>query len=190
MQVSIRSATLDDVPTIMWICRDPLVAPNQYRVGLSAELGFRAIVAGEMAMGRYERRISSIDVDGDMVGYIHHDHHFSRGAENVTLGWNLAPKHWGRGIMPAAVQQLMAWCVAKRRTQLFVAECFRENARCIRVMEKIGFLPAPISSFDRFVTALSNGSWKWVLRFEKDLRQRQAALRVASRLTDQENSQA
>jgi RimJ/RimL family protein N-acetyltransferase len=182
MKVSIRCATLDDLPTIMRICLDPQVQPNQYRVDASAATGFRMIIAGEAVLGRYERCISSIEVDGVMAGYIHHDHSLSVGAESVTFGWNLAPSYWGQGIMPAAVNQLVDWCIAERTTKLFVAECFRDNQRCIRVIEKLGFQSAPISYFDRFVTSLAHGNWKWVLRYELDLRQATAASRQSGQI--------
>lgn len=175
MKVSIRSATLDDLATIMRICLDPQVRPNQYRVDGSAEPGFRMIIAGEAVLGRYERRISSIEVDGAIAGYIHHDHSFARGAETVTLGWNLAPTYWGQGVMPAAAKQLVEWCISERKTKLFAVECFKENQRCIRVIEKLGFQPRSISYFHRFVNSIAHGNWKWVLRFELDLRQISAA---------------
>lgn len=181
MKVSIRSATLDDLSTIMRICLDPQVQPNQYRVNASAATGFRMIIAGEAVLGRYERCITSIEVDGVMAGYIHRDHNFTRGFETVTFGWNLAPSYWGRGIMPDAVSQLVDWCVAERKTKRFIVECFRENQRCLRVIEKLGFQPAPISYFDRFVTALAHRCWNWVLRFELDLREATAAELHASR---------
>jgi RimJ/RimL family protein N-acetyltransferase len=171
MQISIRSATQEDVPSIMRICLDPQVTPNQYRVSAKAEPGFRAIVAGEVVLGRYERRITIIEVNGEIAGYIHHDHSFFRGAEAVAFGWNLAPVHWGKGIMPVSVKQLMDQCVSERKTQLFIVECFRDNQRCLRVIDKLGFREAPISLYERAVTALAQRCRKWVLRFEIDLRQ-------------------
>ena len=68
--------------------------------------------------------------------------------------------------MPAAMSQLIEKLLREENCKTFVAECFRENARCIRVMEKLGFRPVPKSLYDRFVDAVSCLCLKWVLKYE------------------------
>jgi RimJ/RimL family protein N-acetyltransferase len=166
MQLSIRDAHLDDIRTIMLIARHPLVTPNQYRLGLAAEAGFHQMLSPDWPRYSLDWRLTSIILNDRMIGYIHHNHDFSRGLKRARLGWNLHPQFWGRGIMPAAVTQLIQRCIREDETSHFVAECFSDNARCKRVIAKIGFKEVPISLFDRVVDALAHGNLKWVHRFE------------------------
>lgn len=55
------------------------------------------------------------------------------------LGYWLARSHWGRGIMPGAVAATLAYAFDTLGIKLVRSGVFVDNARSLRVQEKLGF---------------------------------------------------
>lgn len=168
MQPTVRDTTIDDVATMVLICRHPLVQPHQFKLGPRLEAGFRHLLTVDRFHGGMDHRFTSIEVESKVVGYITHGHYHRNGKAAARLGWNLHPDYWGRGIMPAALTILFDRCSQEHDTQLFSADCFRQNARCKRVLAKLGFYRVPIGLIDRIVLAMGNDCFYWIERFHLD----------------------
>ncbi|MDR7151270.1 RimJ/RimL family protein N-acetyltransferase [Hydrogenophaga palleronii] len=57
----------------------------------------------------------------------------------VDLGYVLAPKYWGQGLMPEAVRGLTEWALSQERFYRVQAFCDVENKASQRTLEKAGF---------------------------------------------------
>ena len=85
-------------------------------------------------------KCATIVVDGDFAGHI--SQQFSihvNGGHHCSLGWNIKPELWGKGIMVEALNALFSQRFAESATSKFTACCFESNSRNIRVLQKIGF---------------------------------------------------
>ncbi len=70
------------------------------------------------------------------VGAFRQDNIHNKTAE---LGYYLAEKYWGNGLMTEAVQQLCDYIFANTDIIRIYAEPFAHNAASCRVLEKVGF---------------------------------------------------
>ncbi len=61
-----------------------------------------------------------------------------RGTDDIEIGWWLAREHWGRGLATEAAREALRFAFAEARLDRVVAVARPENARSLRVMEKIG----------------------------------------------------
>lgn len=57
----------------------------------------------------------------------------------VDLGYVLAPRYWGQGLMPEAVRSLSEWALTQERFFRVQAFCDVENKASQRTLEKAGF---------------------------------------------------
>lgn len=55
------------------------------------------------------------------------------------IGYVLAKEHWGKGLMPEAVQAVIADCFANRDVEALTCGHFLKNSQSKRVIEKCGF---------------------------------------------------
>ena len=58
----------------------------------------------------------------------------------VDLGYVLAPRYWGQGLMPEAVRCLAEWALSQERFFRVQAFCDVENKASQRTLEKAGFV--------------------------------------------------
>lgn len=75
-----------------------------------------------------------IEYEGKPMGMVGMHHMLGR----VTFGYVIAKAHWGRGIMPEAINALIDWALAQEgvyRAQIF---CHVDNTKSQRVIEKCG----------------------------------------------------
>jgi len=61
-----------------------------------------------------------------------------RNGYTVELGYVLAKRHWGSGLMAEAARCIMDWWLAQPGIRRVLAYCDVENTASARVMEKIG----------------------------------------------------
>lgn len=61
------------------------------------------------------------------------------GAHGIDLGYLLARKAWGRGLMAEAVEEVAKWALAQTDVFRVWATCDVENPASARVLEKAGF---------------------------------------------------
>jgi len=74
--MNVRQTTLDDIDGILHVRQDPNVVPHQYRLDenrYSKEL--KQILGGGDNTGVSTTRYSSLDENGELVGYVRHDHY-------------------------------------------------------------------------------------------------------------------
>jgi RimJ/RimL family protein N-acetyltransferase len=169
MQIAVRDTTTDDIDAIFRIRHDPLVVPHQYSTSLMGTIDdWRDLLAGKITTELFAFRSSTI-VDGDsIVGHVSQWHMTSNDRLIVQCGWNLTPAYWGRGVMCAALTQLFSRFFIVDGVAHVFADCFRGNRRCIRLMDKLGFVPNGIPLHLRAVLAYSNRCFHWIKRFRLD----------------------
>lgn len=164
MEFRIRPTVPEDLEEMFRIMTHPLVKAQQYPIGLldSVERWRRHLFG---ATYRGPTTNSTILVDDKIAGYI--ERWFRRDARReirASYGWNLAPEYWGRGLMPAILaQDFTSHFTEPRFAEIFI-DCFRDNARCIRVLEKLNCRPTFISPIERVETMIRNRCPRWVLR--------------------------
>src|SRR5712692_7215947 len=59
----------------------------------------------------------------------------------TELGWTLAREHWGQGYATEAAAALRAWANGERGLERLISLISPDNARSIRVAEKLGATP-------------------------------------------------
>ena len=67
------------------------------------------------------------------------------GGPDIELGFHLARAHWGHGYATEAARACLAWALAERAERV-VAIVDPANQRSVRVLDKIGMLPAGTES--------------------------------------------
>lgn len=93
-------------------------------------------ISKEMAKEKPENYVMVIEIDGEVVGAVglHHIVHSHKG----EMGYWLAEKHWGKGIMPEAVKKFMAHTIRKFKLRRLHAYAYAHNKKSMKVMEKVG----------------------------------------------------
>ncbi|GAB4136874.1 MAG: GNAT family N-acetyltransferase [Bacteroidia bacterium] len=92
-----------------------------------------------MASGNFPLRIFAIEIDGEAAGGIglHPQEDIYR--RNMELGYWLAEKHWGKGIMPNAIREITDYGFRNFDIDRIFARPFGSNKASQRVLEKAGF---------------------------------------------------
>lgn len=80
-------------------------------------------------------------------------------------GRNLAPAYWGRGIAVVVLLQLFDDLFDDRQIDIALSDCFSDNQRCIRVLEKLDYEPVGISPLERLCILTLNRCLHWIRRF-------------------------
>lgn len=83
--------------------------------------------------------IFAIDVNGTAVGSIGIHPQSDIMKMNAELGYWLGEAYWGKGIVPAAVKQVVAFAFATYNINRIYARPFGTNLASQRVLEKCGF---------------------------------------------------
>jgi len=79
-----------------------------------------------------------IDIDGEVAGSLgFHNINFEK--RSAEVGYWLAKKYWGKGIMVKAVRELLRIGFGKNKYVRIIAYTMDENKRSWRVLEKVGF---------------------------------------------------
>jgi RimJ/RimL family protein N-acetyltransferase len=165
MDFRLRPTEPDDLEELVRISKDPQVSAQQYRLGRSFgveqwrralfEVGYR---------GPYTN--STILSEGRIAGFIQRCFWPAARREiRAAYSWNLAPEFWGRGLMPAVLTQDFVSHFAEPRLAEIDVDCFRDNLRCVRVLEKLAFRKVFISPFERVESMIRFCSSRWVLRY-------------------------
>lgn len=150
MNVSIRPVIEEDGQRIFDLRRDPRLQGMQYSLWwFDSPKKFVRSDGNNGRLPRYGTLRSAILVDDEFAGHISQT--FTppsvrlTGAEvEVSLSWDLFPELWGLGIMPSALNKLLAQRFRQNEKIDFVACCFASNQRCCRVIDKLGFIEEPL----------------------------------------------
>lgn len=83
--------------------------------------------------------LRAIVVEGRAVGGVGLHPQTDLHRPNAEIGYWLSEDYWGRGIMPAAVAELVAFGFTMLDIDRIFASVFAENTASQRVLEKVGF---------------------------------------------------
>lgn len=93
-------------------------------------------IAGVKTGMRFPYVLSAKDKPNDPIGMLE-----ARALQHtVDLGYVLAPRYWGQGLMPEAVRGLTEWALSQERFYRVQAFCDVENKASQRTLEKAGFV--------------------------------------------------
>lgn len=93
----------------------------------------------EMAMQAKPTAIFAIEVDGEAAGGIGLHPQYDIQRRNAELGYWLAEPHWGKGIVTAAVREMVEYAFNNFDIDRVFARPFGSNLASQRVLEKAGF---------------------------------------------------
>lgn len=79
------------------------------------------------------------DADAKLIGVIGADSFELGNTHKAEIGYWLAPKYWGKGIMSDAVRAYIGYAFGELRLLKLVAHVFETNAGSARVLEHNGF---------------------------------------------------
>lgn len=92
-----------------------------------------------MALTRSDMTLLAIEIEGEPAGGIGIHPQSDIHRRNAELGYWLAEKHWGRGIMTKAVREMVDLAFRKYDIDRIFARPFSNNPGSQRVLEKAGF---------------------------------------------------
>jgi RimJ/RimL family protein N-acetyltransferase len=97
---------------------------------------FAGRIEKEMKKEKPKNFLMVIEIDGEVVGAI--------GAHDIThghkaeMGYWLAEKHWGKGIMSEAVAKFMTHVFPQFKLRRICSYAYAHNAASMKVLEKVG----------------------------------------------------
>ena len=169
MTLIVRSSKIDDIDSILRIKSDPKVACRQYQVDQTAYSEMlRRVLGGDNKTEIFTTQYSTIEKDGESIGYVRHDHYEVDGGKMVSCAWNLISSHWGQGIMKFSLTQLLNEWILGTEVQHVFADHFRGNERCKRLLDRLVFVSQEIPLLERLTTAYQQRSLHWVVRRRLD----------------------
>ena len=83
--------------------------------------------------------IFAIEMDGEVVGSISLTPGADAEHSSAELGYWLARKHWGKGLMTRAVATITEWGFSRLELRRIFARPYVDNFASIRVLEKCGY---------------------------------------------------
>ena len=85
-------------------------------------------------------KVFAIDVDGEAVGSIGIFPQTDIHEKNAEMGYWLAEEYWGKGIIPEAINEIVAYGFQTFDIVRIFARPFSTNLNSQRVLEKAGFI--------------------------------------------------
>jgi RimJ/RimL family protein N-acetyltransferase len=161
----VRDSILDDLPEVYRVRSHEMVRPHQYRIVPDPDKIWEQWIQQNARVGDHWFRVSTILYDQKVAGYVAQTITFTNQQPFADCGWNLAPDYWGRGIMRAALQVILQRLFTEDKMQYVIADCFRNNVRCKRLLSKLHFTQIGIPVFERVKTACQMRCLHWVERY-------------------------
>jgi ribosomal-protein-alanine N-acetyltransferase len=167
LTLSIRDTVVDDLSEIFRIRTHELVRPHQYKIRAGDSIdAWRDRVSGDNRVGSALFKCVTIREDERIIGHVA-QFHYER-ARAVQCGWDLDPQYWGRGIMTEALGILFDQFCVNDGISYVLADCFRSNTRCKRVLQKLGFVQVGIPFHHRVFNACWERCLHWIERYRLD----------------------
>jgi ribosomal-protein-alanine N-acetyltransferase len=101
-----------------------------------AKLESRCSADGSEQWLNWVIRLPSSELVGYVQATVHED-------GRAAIAYVLSSRHWGRGHASRAVRAMLDELVAHYGVRTFTAELKHENHRSMRLLERLGFQPAP-----------------------------------------------
>jgi RimJ/RimL family protein N-acetyltransferase len=97
---------------------------------------FARKIEKEMKKEKPEDYVMMVEIDGEVVGAV--GAHKIIYGHKAEIGYWLAEKHWGKGIVPEAAEKFMTHIFSQLKLCRIHAFAHADNLKSMRVMEKIG----------------------------------------------------
>ena len=169
MTIRIRPTSVDDIDAIFSIRYAPEVSESQYpRTKDDTQERWKKLLSDSPEITRgVTFRCTTVLYDDKIIGHITR-HHYEFDWSFCSCGWNLAPSHWGNGLMCQALELMLTELFENDKLDYVTADCFHDNHRSIRVIEKMGFSPYFISLPERVLVWWYVRCFRWVKRYRID----------------------
>ncbi len=137
---TLRSISLKDAKDLAKNMNNWNVMKNLSQIPFPYELKHAKQFSGKMEKGmqkeKPENYVMVVEIDGEVVGAAG-AHRIAYG-HKAELGYWLAEKHWGRGIMSEVVKKFMTHVFKKFKLRRIYAYAYSHNKGSMRVLEKVG----------------------------------------------------
>jgi RimJ/RimL family protein N-acetyltransferase len=186
MDIAIRDTVEADLPDIFRIRTDPLVRPYQYKLTSVDTIDvWKQLLLGSRTQGGVVFKCATIVRQAEIIGHISQIHYEASGHKMCACGWNLAPKYWGQGIAVITLSELFHSLFGDQQIDAVISDCFANNHRCVRVIEKLKYEPIGISWYERLRIAISNRCLHWILRFQLSAKSWQNRMEIPNSIGNQ-----
>ncbi len=136
---TIRPWQDSDLPALLKHGNNPLIAQNMTDSFPHPYLESNGRMFIEFARSHEPYRLYAIEVEGEAAGGIGIHPQQDIQKKNAELGYWLSQQHWGKGIMAAAVRELVKKGFSDFDLNRIFARPFGNNRASQRVLEKAGF---------------------------------------------------
>ena len=165
-EISLRPSTESDADEIFSIRMHPLVAKYQYPLKDSdtPERFVEQMIATSSEPGSAPESLTIFHND-TIVGHVIQQEFKEEDGAIYYCGFNVHPDFWGQGIMTTSLPKVLDQLFESYNAHAIVCDCFRSNRRCQRLLERTGFLRAPIPLFHQAQAALKTRCIRWLKRY-------------------------
>jgi len=139
LKVLIRPFLEDDLDSLVKNANNPRVAANLTDAFPSPYTLENGKAFLERIMKQDPPEVLGIEVDGQLVGNIGIHPQSDVNRLNAELGYFIGEEHWGKGIMPIAIQLMVDYAFSHFDIIRIFARPFGSNKASQRVLEKSGF---------------------------------------------------
>ena len=140
MEMALRSWHQQDLNALLNLANDIEIArfmANRFPHPYTKEAGENFI---KMAINSKTSKMWAIDINGELAGGIGLHPQEDILCKNAEIGYWLATKYWGNGIMSDAVMQTVDWGFEHMDISRIFGRVFGNNLRSPRVLLKCGFV--------------------------------------------------
>lgn len=162
MRLQLRAIEPNDVVRFAEIAEHPAVAAQQYpnRTLISVSDWTQRFLTKKKS----NDDATAIVCDDEVVGYLLRFTYHHITGKYLHYGWDLHPDYWGRGIMPAALCLEYAERFREPYLRQIQVDCFHDNRRCLRVLEKLGHRRLRLALHHRLYMMYCSRCLRWVVR--------------------------
>jgi len=139
MEFKLRPWRVDDLKDLVDFANNPRIANNLTDAFPHPYLEKDGISFIKMASNDNPTLIFAIEVDGKASGGIGLHQQTDLHKKNMELGYWLADIHWGKGIMSAAVREIVDYGFKTFKINRIYARPFGTNIGSQKVLQKVGF---------------------------------------------------
>ena len=163
-ELTLKNTVGADLAELWAIHIHPEVAPHQYRIRKGVSLLDKILRLGEL--DSVEGLIlKTLRIESNIVGYILTVQADSGEIRVAQSGWSLHPRYWGNGIMTNAMTHHLRELFGEQNRTHVLADCFVNNHRCKRLLDRLGFVPWQYPISDRIFRMWFSRSLKWENRY-------------------------
>jgi len=140
-RLTLRELTLADGPALAAILADPEVMRYSVRGVMSAHATLEFIqwcIESGTDAGLAPRAMVD-NVSGSLIGFCGLNRERVDGADEIELGYRLAPSFWGRGLATEAVRATLDHGFGELGLASIIAIVQPANVASVRVIQKVGF---------------------------------------------------